>query len=195
MQQTSIARVEERWKKYWSVRSTEREALLFSFAREAGLSARGSLAPPCSIQQICETSGNTSAFFLDPFFRRFSGGTSSASYFDPHSVVGFLVALLRASSISFVFGFLEALLRTQQLQHCVRRAKLGLPSKYSITCVDERSQAIDKTVSRALMIVSSCVSICSIWTYPAFTWQSSALWTLFRLALDPYSFLRHYNNS
>lgn len=76
----------------------------------------------------------------------------------------------------------------------MRRAKLGLPSNYSITCVDERSQAIDKTVSRALMIVSSCVSICSIWTYPAFACQSSALWTLFRLALDPYSFLRHYNN-
>jgi hypothetical protein len=76
----------------------------------------------------------------------------------------------------------------------MRRAKLGLPSNYSITCVDEWSQAIDKTVSRALMIVSSCVSICSIWTYPAFACQSSALWTLFRLALDPYSFLRHYNN-
>lgn len=143
------------------MRSTEREALLFSFAGEAGLSARGSLPSPCSIQQICETSGNTSAFFFDPFFRRFSGGTSSASYFDPHSFIGFLVVLLRASSISFVFSFLEALLRTQQLQHCVRRAKLGLPSKYSITCVDERSQAIDKTVSRALMIHYRLIAITS----------------------------------
>ncbi len=101
------------------MRSTEREALLFSFAREAGLSASRSLPSPCSIQQICETSGNTSAFFFDPFCRRFSGGTSSASYFDPHSVVGFLVALLRASSISFVVGFLEALLRTPSIRSLV----------------------------------------------------------------------------
>jgi hypothetical protein len=189
------------------VRSTERKALLFLVAREAGLSAPRPLPSPCSIQQICETSGNTSAFFFDPFCRRFSGGTSSASYFDRHSVVGFLVAILRASSISFVDGFLQAILRTPSIRSLVslpeevvattallRRAKLGLPSYYNITCVDERSQAIDKTVSRALMIVSSCVSICSIWTYPAFACQSSALWTLFRLALDPYSFLRHYNN-
>lgn len=101
------------------MRSTEREALLFSFAREAGLSAPRSLPSPCSIKQICETSGNTSPFFFDPFCRRFSGGTSFASYFDPHSVVGFLVALLRASSISFVVGFLEALLRTPSIRSLV----------------------------------------------------------------------------
>ncbi len=173
------------------MRSTEREAFLFSVARQAGLSAPRSLPSPCSIQQICETSCKTSAFFFDPFCRRFSGGTSCASYFDPHSVVGFLEAILRTPSIRSLVSLPEQVVATTAL---LRRAKLGLPSNYSITCVDQRSQAIDKTVSRALMIVSSCVSICSIWTYPAFACQSSALWTSFRLALDPYSFLRHHNN-